>query len=133
MFLKDRLSAFRIHSEQNTWKLNVVLGALMEWLDYIVLSWLNNTYIHTKEQLINYLSIWYPWAVEQFNRVVKQHEGEPMPETYIWIRALFEEMGKKHYAEAVNLSVSYMMERVEDTEVLTRVCYKNECGLWCKR
>ncbi|MBE6096684.1 MAG: glycosyltransferase [Schwartzia succinivorans] len=133
MFLKDRLSAFRVHSEQNTWKLNVVLGALMEWLDYIVLSWLNNTYIHTKEQLINYLSIWYPWAVEQFNRVVKQHEGEPMPETYIWIRALFEKMGENNYEEAVNLSISYMMNRAEDKEALMRVCRKNERGLWCKR
>jgi hypothetical protein len=46
---------------------------------------------------------------------------------------LFEKMGENNYEEAVNLSISYMMNRAEDKEALMRVCRKNERGLWCKR
>ncbi|MCR5559841.1 MAG: glycosyltransferase [Schwartzia sp.] len=133
MFLKDTLSAFRMHEGQNSGKLGVVLGALMEWLDYLVLSWLNGAYIHSKETLEWYFSLWYPWAVREFNRAVKLHEGEVMPETYVWCCAVFEEMGKMDYEKVIDLSVAYMMKRAEDTSVLERICHKNERGLWCKR
>ncbi len=133
MFLKDRLSAFRVHSDQNSWKTDVGLGALLEFLDYLVLSWLNDVYIHTEEEFLWHLSRWYPWAAEHFNDIVDNHKEEAMPEAYLWLCAIFEEMGKKHYDETVNLSITYMMRKVENTEALQRVCTKNERGLWCKR
>ena len=56
-----------------------------------------------------------------------------MPEAYLWLCAVFEEMGKKHYDETVNIAITYMMRKAEDAEALQRVCTKNERGLWCKR
>ncbi len=132
MFLSDTLSAFRIHSDQNTGKLGVVLGALLEWLDYYVLSWLNNIYIYSEERLVRCFDTWYPGAVREFNKAMKLHEGEIMPESYVWCRAAFEAMEKQDYEKMVDLSISYMMSRAEDTSVLTRVCHKNEKGFWCK-
>ena len=92
LFLSDTLSAFRRHSEQNTGRFDVVLGALMEWLDYIVLSWLNNVYVYSKEQLIRYLKIWYPWAAVEFSKALQLHIGKPVPQTIEWCKPVFDAM-----------------------------------------
>ena len=133
MFLKDTLSAFRIHPEQNTGKLNVAFGGLMEWFDYLVLSWVNGVYIHTWEQLTKYLSAWRPWALKEISIVLEKNKGAVMPETYTWCNVVLDEIGKQDYEKTVDLLISYMMDRVEDKSILTRVCHKNEKGLWCKR
>lgn len=133
MFLKDTLSAFRIHPEQNTGKLNVAFGGLMEWFDYLVLSWVNGVYIHTWEQLTKYLSAWRPWALKEISIVLEKNKGAVMPETYTWCNVVLDEIGKQDYEKTVDLLISYIMDRVEDKSILTRVCHKNEKGLWCKR
>ena len=133
MFLRDTMSAFRMHSGQKTGKPGVVIGALMEWMDYLVLSWLNDIYIHEWEQLVHYFLIWHSWAMNEFNYVMRNQKGEALPESGEWCMKIFDEMNKGNYKKVVDIAVSYMMKRADDTSVLERVCRKNERGLWCRR
>lgn len=133
MFLKDTLSAFRQHGAQNSWKLDVILGGLMEWMDYLVLSWLNEVYISTEEERNRCFDSFCPGLSKMFNDVIKIHVGETMPEAYDWLCRIISAIERKEYESAVDMIISYMMKRTEDTSVLTRVCRRNEKGLWCKR
>lgn len=52
--IAEPLSAFRCHSEQNTHKNMVKIRVRMDWLSFYVLSWENNIFINSVENLMYY-------------------------------------------------------------------------------
>ena len=52
--IAEPLSAFRYHSAQNTYKTMIQIRARMDWLAFYVLSWENNDFIYSVDDLLYY-------------------------------------------------------------------------------
>ena len=71
LFLKDTLSAFRKHSGQNTSDVSIVINSIIEWLNYIVISYKTKNFITSETELAACCQIWYTVNGRHLNRIKK--------------------------------------------------------------
>ena len=51
VFINEVLSLFRVSSGQNSHNRTIIAHSLMEWLNYITISWLNHIFVEDKKDL----------------------------------------------------------------------------------
>ena len=111
VFLSEPLSAFRVHEAQNMWKLDIRMGSVFDWLNYIVLSWKHDRYIHTDQAYHRYLRMWYTC----FLPVLRQCQGRAMTAAqkaeYQTLGKCFEAVAAGNYREVTRLALRRMQQR----------------------
>lgn len=111
VFLSEPLSAFRFHEAQNTWKLDIRMGSVFDWLDYIVLSWKHEQYIHTEQAYHRYLRMWYACFLPAFRQCQGREMTAAQKAEYQTLGKCFEAVAAGNYRELTRLSLRRMQQR----------------------
>lgn len=132
VFLAETLSAVRKHPEQNTWNMDVLVTDLLDWLDYIVLSWLNDAYLDSEEEFHACLERWREGQRKSFQRIRASGLTDIGRRRNDYLRRMILCMDGKDYEGVLHLAVEYMLSFTENPEALLANCRKNERGEWEK-
>lgn len=111
VFLSEPLSAFRFHEAQNTWKLDIRMGSVFDWLDYIVLSWKHDRYIHTEQAYHRYLRMWYACFLPTFRQCQRRAMTAAQKAEYQTLGKCFEAVAAGNYRELTRLALRRMKQR----------------------
>lgn len=133
VFLAEPLSAVRKHPEQNTWNMDVLVTDLLDWLDYIVLSWLNDFYLESEAEFQACCLHWRQGHRESFRRIREQELTEVGRKRQEALRRMILAIDGGDYGSLVHLDVEYMLSFTENQEKLLAACRKNARGQWEKR
>ena len=107
VFLRDVLSFFRTHSAQNTHNIEMRIDCILDWLNYITLSWVNHVFIRDVNELRHYYDVWGREMEKMLKALVEETENEKFDRLQYAIRAM-EAVKQKDYEQAKNISLEYM-------------------------
>ena len=112
VYLAECLEAFRKHEGQNTWKPDIVVTALLDWMDFVVLSWLHGSYIGTEADFRFYCNRWRQVHGINVQRVRSDmgHLSEEGRKRYAVLEALLASVDAQEYGETMKIAVEYMAE-----------------------
>ncbi len=127
VFLQEKLSAFRDHSEQNTHDPDTILLCLLDWLNFAVLAYLHRTYLREKADFKSFCDGW--GDVVQPVMSLLQSAVSPAKKAAIEIcQQEAEAILRKDYHEAIRLSIRYMSSTGADPkEFLAGITEKELC------
>lgn len=120
VFLAECLSAFRKHGDQNTWKPDIVTMALLDWVDYIVLSWKHSSYIENEEEFHYVCSRWAQVHQPNFHRVEqgKHLLSKNGRKRYAIIKKLIRCVKRRDFERFYQISMEYMRNFTENSKAL---------------
>lgn len=138
VFINERLSAFRQHDQQNTVKLDMQFKFVLDFFSFIVLSWLNNTYIKTEKHYKEMCDKWFTCFTNSINtkieqasdKILKEIIGESFFKSFVIIRDYIK---VQQYDEALNEIIDYILSHTENKNAIYAVCEHDEHGKWKKR
>ena len=116
IFIRDCLSAFRSHDEQNQSDKNIRALSMLDWISMLFLSYVNRTYIETEEEfklsLNDYLEIM------QFNLFVDSQTQmqQEISEEYIICSKIREAFRREDVNEIVSKVVEYINANIVESE-----------------
>lgn len=73
VFIRERLSSFRSHPEQNTHDPDIVARCMQDWISFAVLSWVNGVFFRNAEEVRDALCSWAKWFLSY--KILKEPEG----------------------------------------------------------
>lgn len=129
MFLSESLSSFRIHDAQNTNNLNMVCGCVINWLNFIVITWLHKEFITSEKQLHSCMINWSNQHEYNIHRCLNADVDEDMKRC---LKNLYNYVANKEYEKVIDLSIRFIMEKC-DGEDIKYMCKRNKMGLWERR
>lgn len=76
IYIKEPLSYFRIHGEQNTYNPLIQLWGIVDWYHLITNSYLNKNYIQSKERYLNIMEKWFNSYISKLKFAEEHLRGE---------------------------------------------------------
>lgn len=112
VFLKNIYSGLRMHSEQNTYNIDVVANSLIEWLSYIIKSWNKSKFIRDKEELYICYRNWL--SVHRFDiNTVCNSTNENLYDIKIFFKSIIKYIEERQYEVVHNLVADYLKKHGE--------------------
>lgn len=106
-FIRDALSMYRMHNEQNTYNVEVVFHSVMGWLSYIVTAWLNHVYVPSEERVHDYMDTWYRKHSMNIEMLLNYHNYEMKADKAMLLVA-YEAAKNKNYKKLEQCAVEYI-------------------------
>ncbi len=105
VFMSEVLSLFRIWSGQNTYNRTIIATSLLDWLNYITISWRKNIFVKDEEDLYHLYDIWKVATEHQIKGIKSIPSPELSDDEKMCLRA-FEAAQQKDYQQLLNLSIA---------------------------
>ena len=139
VFLKDRLSAFRRHSQQNTDDPYILIRGRLEILLYSTISWLNNIYLHNFEEYKIACKRWTifiePKYLDEkfFKELLDYLETDDVEFLKDTVTKLFYFIHSEKFAEVLDCSIRFLIEVLPEKNSIRPLIRQNKkTGLWEK-
>ncbi len=139
VFLKDRLSAFRRHSQQNTDDPYVLIRGRLEILLYVTISWLNNIYLHNFEEYKIACKGWTrfiePKYLDEnfFKELLDSLETDEVEFLKDTVTKLFYYVHSEKFSEVLDCSIRFLLEVLPEKNSIRPLIRQNKkTGLWEK-
>lgn len=105
VFISEVLSLFRIWSGQNSHNRTIIAHSLMEWLNYVTISWLNHIFVEDKKDLYHLYDLWKIATQKQIN-VIKNVPSDDLSEDELVCLKAFSAADQRNYDLLLDLSIA---------------------------
>ena len=105
VFINEVLSLFRVSSGQNSHNRTIIAHSLMEWLNYVTISWLNHIFVEDKKDLYHLYDLWKIDTQKQIN-VIKNVPSDDLSEDELVCLKAFSAADQRNYDLLLDLSIA---------------------------
>lgn len=133
VFIKDCLSAFRKHSQQETYNPLTRTRLFIEFMNYITIAWLNNLYLHNYEEYKCCCDYWKVFLNDSYNWNTPEDSSDDIKRFKDILRNFSRLIVEKKYPELLDSSIRFLLDVLhENNSILPLVRKNEETGLFEK-
>lgn len=126
VFISEVLSAYRMQDEQNSNDINIIINSVLEWFNYLTISWLTDKYIYTYDEYKRACNSWIDFA----KRVVLANdmisEKYTLQDNYICVKKINDCILSGKYKAALFTSMQYLNSYIPNKEDLYNLYKDNK-------
>lgn len=126
VFMSEVLSLFRCWSGQNTHNRTIIAHSVMEWLNYITISWLNHIFVEDENDLYHLWDIWRMATESQIQVIQSVPSDELLADEIACLRA-FEAAQQRNYQKLLNLSIDSIKSYDNNATVIDKWLLGSGC------
>ena len=134
VFIAERLSDFRMHPDQNTHNPQIIIKSVLDWFNYVVLSWIHMMYIKDKNEFILLCVSWARFAESLIFNNCGFKQDAVVPCDLETCKNIYQAINEQNYDKTLHLGVEYMIGYVANKEDVLDFCSRDlDTGYWCKK
>lgn len=126
VFINEILSLFRVSSGQNSHNRTIIAHSLMEWLNYITISWLNHIFVEDKKDLHHLYDLWKIATEKQIKAIKAVASNEISADEIVCLKA-FNAAQHKDYKSLFDLSIKAIKSYDNNADVMDKWLLGSGC------
>lgn len=133
VFIKETLSAFRRHPQQNTYDMSMKTRLFLEFMGYLTVSWLNNLYFNNYDEYKYCVRHWKIFYDTYCPRIPESEAAEDINANRKILDKMRQLIIEEKYPEILDYSINYLLSVLDEKNSITPLIKKNEkTGLYEK-
>ena len=126
VFIKDYLSAFRQHSQQNTYNPLMRTRLFIEFMNYITIAWLNNLYLRNYEEYKLCCDNWRIFLDDNYDWDTPEDSSDDIGRFKEILRNFSQLVAEKKYPELLDSSIRFLLDVLHENNSIRPLVKQNE-------
>lgn len=126
VFIKDCLSAFRQHPNQETFNPLIRSRMFIEFMNYITIAWLNNLYLRNYEEYKFCCDNWRIFLNDNYDWDTPEDSSDDIKLFKETLRNFSQLVVEKKYPELLDASIRFLLDVLHENNSIRPLVQKNE-------
>ena len=126
VFIKDCLSAFRQHSQQNTYNPLMRTRLFIEFMNYFTIAWLNNLYFHSFEEYRYCCDGWKVFLDFAYDWNTSESSSDEIKFFKEVLRGFKKLIIEQKYPELLDASIRFLLDVLHENNSIRPLVRQNE-------